>query len=79
MKQKLLQLFGWYGTIAIVAAYFLVSFGILTADSFWFQFLNVTGALGIVVVSLMRKAYQPAVLNIVWTVIGIIAIIRILI
>lgn len=78
MNKTLANVLGWYGTIAILLAYFLVSFSILDAHSIWFQILNGTGAVGIVIISLNRKAYQPAVLNIVWTVIALTAIINIL-
>jgi len=79
MKNKLLEIVGWYGTVAIVAAYALSSFSFIKSQSFIYQVLNLTGALGIVGVSLSKKAYQPAVLNIVWTVIAFIAIIQLLI
>ncbi len=78
MKKNLIEIYGWYGTIAIVLAYILVSFSFLSADSIWYQLLNGTGAIGIVVVSLYKKAYQPGILNIIWTLIAIIAIINIL-
>jgi len=72
------EIIGWYGTIAIVAAYAMTSFGVLTTTSLVYQLLNGTGALGIVYISFKKKAYQPGVLNIIWTVIAFIAIINIL-
>jgi hypothetical protein len=39
------QAFGWYGTIAIIAAYYMTSFGILDVQSITYQLLNITGAL----------------------------------
>ncbi len=78
MKNKLLELFGWYGTIAIVVAYSLSSFSIIETSNIWYQILNATGALGIVAVSYYKKAYQPMVLNIIWTIIGVIALANIL-
>ncbi|HUW24787.1 MAG TPA: hypothetical protein VMW04_04140 [Patescibacteria group bacterium] len=78
MKKKAIDVFGWYGTIAIIAAYALVSFSLLQSNSFLYQLLNLTGALGIVTVSLYKKTYQPGVLNIVWTVIALVAILKIL-
>ncbi|MDQ7814593.1 MAG: hypothetical protein RDU25_02215 [Patescibacteria group bacterium] len=71
---KPIEIFGWYGTIAIVSAYALVSFSLLEATSLWYQLLNMTGALGIVAVSFSKKNYQPGVLNIIWTVIALVAI-----
>ena len=76
--RKFIELFGWYGTIAIVAAYALVSFSILPPSSLIYQLLNGTGSLGIVLVSFHKRAYQPGVLNIVWALIAVIAIIKIL-
>ncbi|MEK7477742.1 MAG: hypothetical protein AAB645_00025 [Patescibacteria group bacterium] len=75
MKEKISEGLGWYGMIAIVLAYCLNSFGLILSSSFTYQILNLTGAIGIVVVSLLKKAYQPAVLNIIWSVIAFIAII----
>ena len=50
-KDKLIELFGWYGTITIILAYALISFSLLAPTSLWYQLLNGTGALGIVAVS----------------------------
>ena len=78
MKKSGIQIFGWYGTIAIVGAYFLVSFAIISADSLLYQLLNLTGAIGIVAVSLAKDDKQPAVLNIFWALIALVAIIGII-
>ena len=77
MKNSI-EIFGWYGAVAIVLAYALVSFSILEPTGLIYQLLNVTGALGIVVVSFHKRAYQPGVLNIIWAVIASIAILKIL-
>ena len=69
---------GWYGTIAIITAYFLNSFSLMATSGFWYSFLNLTGSIGIALVSYRKKAYQPMTLNIVWAGIGLIAIARIL-
>jgi hypothetical protein len=79
MKIKLIEIFGWYGTIAIVAAYALISFGLLSSENIWYQILNCTGAIGIVIISFSKKTYQPGVLNLIWTVIALVAIVKILV
>ena len=76
LRTRAIEIVGWYGTVTIVLAYGLVSFSILEPTNLWYQLLNGTGALGIVVVSFAKKAYQPGVLNIVWTVIALIAMLR---
>jgi hypothetical protein len=77
MKEKLVETVGWYGAAAIIGAYALTSFGILSSNDLWYQLLNLSGALGIVIVSLPKKAYQPAVLNIIWTLIAVVAMVKI--
>lgn len=72
------EIIGWYGTVAIVGAYALNSFGLLDATNVWYQLLNGTGAVGIVLISLKKKAYQPATLNAIWTVIAAIGLFQIL-
>ncbi|HUV46924.1 MAG TPA: hypothetical protein VMW29_02200 [Candidatus Bathyarchaeia archaeon] len=78
MNKKLLEIIGWYGTIAIIGAYALLSFNLISSQSAIYQLLNVTGAVGIVIISLKKKVYQPAVLNIIWTVIGMVALLQLL-
>ena len=72
------EVIGWYGTVAIVAAYALLSFGFISSNSLMYQILNGTGALGIVYISFKKRAYQPAVLNVIWAIIASIVIIKIL-
>ena len=79
MKKIIIESLGWYGTIAIVLAYALVSFGLLSSENIWYQILNCTGAIGIVVISFSKKTYQPGVLNLIWTIIALIAIVKILV
>jgi hypothetical protein len=40
--------------------------------------MNAMGALGIVYISFKKKAYQPGVLNILWAIIALTAIVRLL-
>ncbi|KKR10398.1 MAG: hypothetical protein UT37_C0002G0007 [Parcubacteria group bacterium GW2011_GWA2_39_18] len=74
--KKIPELFGWYGTVAIVLAYVLVSFSLLQPTNIWYQILNGTGAIGIVAISLYKGVYQPAVLNIIWTLTALVAILK---
>ncbi|MDP2703765.1 MAG: hypothetical protein Q8P01_00870 [bacterium] len=76
--KKFIEIFGWYGTGAIVLAYALVSFSVLQPTDIIYQLLNVTGALGIGAISFYKRAYQPGVLNVIWTLIALVAILKIL-
>lgn len=77
-KEIIDEIIGWYGTVAIVSAYALLSFGTIVSDNLIYQLMNATGAIGIVYISFKKKAYQPGVLNIIWTIIATVAIIRVL-
>lgn len=73
-KNLLIEIIGWYGTVAIVGSYALNSFNVLSSNSLPYQILNATGAIAIIVISLKKGVYQSVVLNVVWTVIALIAI-----
>lgn len=76
-KQLSAEIAGWYGALAILTGYTLVSFEIISSDTLLFQLLNLTGALGIIAIAAYKKVAQSIVLNIVWSVVAIIAIINI--
>lgn len=69
---------GWLGMSAILLAYALNSFGILSSESIVYQTINIIGSIGIGYISFKKKAYQPGVLNVLWTGIAAIAIGKIL-
>jgi hypothetical protein len=75
MSKKITEIIGWYGAVAILLAYALVSFKAISSQSYMYQLLNLTGALGISAVSFAKKAKQPALLNVVWAVVAFVAII----
>lgn len=79
MKNKVAECAGWYGIVAILGAYFLVSFGVITSDSVVFQLLNATGAVGIIWISVVKRLRQTVVLNAVWLAIALVALAQILI
>jgi len=74
----LVEIIGWYGALAVLSAYVLVSFGDLSANTILFQGLNFTGAMGLVVNSWYKHDVQPVVLNIVFACIGLFALIQII-
>src|SRR3989344_8177887 len=75
---RFVEVFGWYGAVAIITAYALVSFSVVTPTTVWYQLLSFTGALGIVAISFYKHTYQPGVLNAVWAGIALLAILSIL-
>jgi hypothetical protein len=79
LNRTLTEVLGWYGVIAIVGAYALLSFEIIDAKSLTYQVLNATGALGIVLDSWNQKNWQPVVLNMFWLLIALYAILKLVI
>ncbi len=78
-KRSVAEIIGWYGPVALILAYALVSFDFIDAKSYAFQLLNLTGGGAIIVISLTKKVYQSVVLNIFWCGIALIAIVRLLV
>ena len=67
---------GWIGAILILLAYLLLSAGRLTGQSKLYQWMNVVGAAGFVVNGWWHGAKPSAALNVLWFVIGAVALMR---
>jgi len=67
---------GWIGSALVVAAYFLNMTGRLQAQSLTYKWLNITGSLGLIVLTLYHRAIPSAAVNIIWTVIGVAALLK---
>lgn len=62
---RFVQLFGWYGTIAILSAYGLSNEGLLERGTLY-QLLNLTGGLGVAVLCWYRRTWQAFWLEAAW-------------
>lgn len=78
MKKVAINLVGWYGALATLAAYFLVSFEIVGPKDLQYQVLNLTGALGLATICYYKRTYQPLFVNIIWSLIALDALRNIL-
>lgn len=72
------EIVGWYGAVVILIAYGLVSFSLITPTSIGYQLLNLTGGVGIVINSFRHRAYPSGILNIIWSIIAVVAILKVL-
>jgi len=77
MKHRAENYFGWYGVAAILLAYALLNADVIQVKSVAYQLLNLTGALGIVGEALSKKDMQPAILNGIWAIIAVLALINV--
>ena len=62
---------GWIGVAALLAAYWLVSMQKMTGDSRAFQGLNLVGAVLVLMNSLYYGAYPSVGVNAAWIAIGV--------
>jgi hypothetical protein len=74
----MLDVCGWAGTTAFVAAYYLVSCGKLKVDSVLYQLLNLGGAVAVGLSVFPKNAWPAFGLEIVWGAIALASLIRIL-
>jgi len=72
------EVVGWAGAVLILLAYLLLSAGKLTGRSIVYQAMNVVGAAGFTVNGWWHGAIPSAALNVIWMLIGGIALWRIL-
>jgi hypothetical protein len=66
MRKKLVQILGWYGVTAILVAYFANSFELLNLHGGAYQWLNLTGAAGLMIETAVKRDRPPLLLNAVW-------------
>lgn len=72
-----IEIIGWVGAVLILTAYLLLSAGKMTGQSRAYQWMNVVGAIFFVVNSGWNGAFPSAVLNVIWTGIGLFTLWRI--
>jgi len=71
------EILGWYGMIAILLAYFLVSFGHISAAGITYQLLNLSGGAGLVIDGLSKKDNPVVALNGIFCLIAVVALVHI--
>lgn len=70
-----LEIVGYAGAVAILAAYFLLSIGKITSGRAYHA-LNLAGALGLLINGAVHSAWPSVILNVVWTAIAIFSLIQ---
>ena len=68
---------GWIGAGLILLAYLLLSMGRVTGKSPLYQGMNIVGAAGFIINGWWHDAIPSAVLNVIWMMIGGVALWRI--
>ena len=76
--KNVVNVLGWYGAMATLGAYFLVSFGVMGPRDIQYQLLNLTGAIGLGTICYYKRTYQPLFVNVIWAAIAFLAVLNIL-
>jgi hypothetical protein len=71
-----IELLGWIGSVEVIAAYALNSYQKIKSDSLTFQLLNLTGAIFLIINSVYKNAFQFTLINSVWALVAIVALIQ---
>jgi len=74
--QLLIDVLGWIGSIEVIAAYGLNSYQKIKSDSAWFQILNLTGGLFLIINTVYYDAYPSTFINVVWVLIALTSLAR---
>jgi len=69
-----LTVFAWLGTIAILAAYFLVSYEKVSSTGFWYQAMNIFAGVSLTAYGVLRRTWPTVALNSAWLLIGLAAL-----
>jgi hypothetical protein len=77
MTELLVEVVGWAGALLILGGYLLISAGKVTGQSALYQGMNVVGAAGFIVNGWWHGAIPSAALNVIWMLIGTVALLRI--
>ena len=64
---------GWIGSLALVAAYFLVARGVWAGDSLKYNALNMSGAILLIINCAYVNAWPSAVANLFFLAVGVVA------
>jgi hypothetical protein len=76
MYEIFVETIGWLASILIVGAFALNSFGKIEATSKSYQFANLIGGICFVINTIYHHAYPSAVVNVVWVIIAISALLK---
>jgi len=72
----IVEIIGWAGSLFIILAYAMNIFKKMSADSVYYYLLNIAGSACMIVNTIYHQAIPSAVVNIVWIVIAVSALLK---
>ncbi len=76
MYEIFVETIGWIASILIVGAFALNSFGKIASTSKLYQLANLVGGIFFIVNTVYHEAYPSAVVNVVWVIIAVSALLK---
>jgi hypothetical protein len=77
LQTLIIEAIGWLAALLILVAYLLLSLGKVDGRSSLYQCMNIAGAIGMIINSGWNGAIPSTVLNAIWALIGLYALVRI--
>ena len=74
--ELLIETMGWIGSVLIVGAYASNIYGHLRADTLPYIWMNMVGGCFFVVNTIYHHAYPSAVVNVIWVLIALNAVVK---
>lgn len=74
----LIDIFGWVGSVCVLAAYGLNSYQKIKSDSILFYGLNIVGGILLIIYSMQKEAYANTFINVIWVIIAVPGILKVL-
>ena len=76
MNSIIIEILGWIGSVLIVGAYFMNIQGKWNASKPVYIWCNLTGGIFFVINTCYHAAYPSTIVNIIWVIIAIAALLR---
>jgi len=71
MREKTYSIIGWYGFVAVLGGYFLVSLKFVEYSNLFYLLLNISGSAGLGIISLKKKSLSLTSFYFIWAGIGL--------
>jgi len=71
MLKLWVDIIGWVGSVEVIVAFALINMQKIDSKSVWYQILNLTGAIFLIINTVYYGAYPSTFINFVWVGIAI--------
>jgi hypothetical protein len=76
ISNQIYEILGWIGVVFVLGGYFLLATGVIGGNAWQYHVLVLFGSLFLGIISYIKRNYQPVVLNAVFVLFAIIALVR---